>query len=54
MRAIGIAIPSLAEMVGKLTDLEMEFIRQRGIAPEAQKYAPAPRPGKETGSSCRR
>jgi hypothetical protein len=33
MRAIGIAVPSLAEMVGKLTDLEVELIRQRGITP---------------------
>jgi hypothetical protein len=33
MRPIGIAIPSLAEIIEKLTDLEIEFIRQRGISP---------------------
>jgi hypothetical protein len=33
MRPIGIAVPSLAEMIEKLTDLEIEFIRQRGISP---------------------
>jgi hypothetical protein len=32
MRPIGIAVPSFAEMIEKLTDLEIEFVRQRGIS----------------------
>ena len=33
MRAVAIAIPSLAEMMQKLSDQEIEFVRQRGISP---------------------
>jgi hypothetical protein len=33
LRAIGIAVPSLGEVTVKLNDLEIEFTRQRGLAP---------------------
>ena len=33
MRAVGIAIPSLTEMIQKLSDQDIEFARQRGISP---------------------
>jgi hypothetical protein len=33
MRPIGIAIPSFGEMMEKLSDREIEFVRQRGISP---------------------
>ena len=33
MRPLGIVVPSLAEVEGKLVDAEIEYVRQRGLQP---------------------